>query len=135
MSDNDSVDRVGEALRLEFVEDFQDRIIVMERCLQTVGEGEQARGEALNEFRRELHNIKGTGGAFGFPSLSLICHRFEECLLHLPLIMFGTSRIVLLYLNELKKIANAEIDPSDKECGEILRSLPLIGEFPYDEVY
>jgi len=130
MPDHDSYDKVSGQLRLEFIEDFQDRLLRMEAFLQHAQDGTMDNEEALQGFRRELHNIKGTAGAFGFPGVSMISHRFEECLLHLPSVMFGTSRIVLLYLAELKEISDAEEDIDEVRCRELLRSLPLIGKFP-----
>lgn len=132
-SDHNSKYDVSESLRIEFIEDFQDRLPRMKACFEGAKNGSRDPLDAMQDFQRELHNIKGTGGAFGFPTLSLICHRFEECLLHLPTVMFGTSRIVSTYLKQLDEIATAEKDLSEAECKTILRSLPLLGANPERE--
>jgi CheY-like chemotaxis protein len=126
-TDQDGIYQLSESLRLEFVDDFRDRLEKMRVCLRDVQEGTLDPNSGFQEFKRELHNIKGTGASFGFPNLSVLCHRFEECLLNLTDVTFGASRAILMYLEHMTEIADTAEDLDTVKFRALLRSLPLIG--------
>ena len=80
LNDAPKYDHILDALRGEFLVDVRERLEVIEEALGGSGGGGAGRGggagaEALLTIRREAHNLKGMGGSFGFPVISLIAHR------------------------------------------------------------
>jgi HPt (histidine-containing phosphotransfer) domain-containing protein len=78
---------------------------------------------ALTAMRRETHNLKGLGSAFGFPTISLIAHRFEDYLQNL-----GPGRLsdteLQQFLDRLDALITAGVDPGLDQASGLVRSLP-----------
>ena len=65
-------------LLAEMQADFLDEL--PERCgriEQGVMALERQQPDAFNELYRQVHSLKGTGGMFGVPVITTICHQFE----------------------------------------------------------
>jgi chemotaxis protein histidine kinase CheA len=65
-------------LLAEMQADFLDEL--PERCgriEQGVLALERQQPDAFNELYRQVHSLKGTGGMFGVPVITTICHQFE----------------------------------------------------------
>jgi Response regulator containing CheY-like receiver domain and AraC-type DNA-binding domain len=115
-------------LREEFLADARDRIEAMETAL----EGARCdRGEApLLGVRRDAHSLKGTGGAFGFPAISVIAHRLEDYLAPLAELSPRNTGDVQVFLDELRAILAAGHEPVPENLNAILRRLPAHPEPP-----
>ena len=67
-----------DVLLAEMQADFLDEL--PERCdriEQGVMALERQEADAFNELYRQVHSLKGTGGMFGVPVITTICHQFE----------------------------------------------------------
>lgn len=88
----------------------------------------------LTEFRREVHSLKGMGGSFGFPSISLICHRLEDYLSSTGAPTTTQLGDLQVFVDRLSDIIDEGVDPVDDATNTILRALPVYTDFDPSEV-
>ena len=62
-------------MRDDFVGELPERCDVLEECVLALGRGT---ADAFDELFRHIHSLKGSGGTFGLPIISSICHQFES---------------------------------------------------------
>jgi len=121
---SDTYEQMLETLRCEFIDGTFDRLDNLEKSLDGVFNQGSLEGEALTDFHREIHSLKGLGGTFGFPFMTMVAHRLEDYLADIAALNKDQAKDVHLYIDEIRHIAEAGKDPSEKACAEILRKLP-----------
>ena len=84
-------------------------------------------GYTLQTIRREIHTLKGLGGSFGFPSITVIAHRLENYLVDQDTLNARQLDDVLKFIDRLQEIADSGINPEDEEVSRIVRTLPAKG--------
>lgn len=57
-----------------FLDELPERCDRIERSVMAL---ERQQSDAFNELYRQVHSLKGTGGMFGVPVITTICHQFE----------------------------------------------------------
>ena len=62
-------------MQADFVDEMPDRCNRLEEGVFALEQGESG---AFDELYRELHSLKGSGGMFGIPIITTICHQFES---------------------------------------------------------
>ncbi len=62
-------------MRDDFVVELPERCDLLEDGVLAL---EQGKAHAFDELYRHIHNLKGSGGNFGLPLISSICHQFES---------------------------------------------------------
>ena len=122
-------DKILDELRGEFLVDVRERLEVMEEALGTSGggAGDNDRAvavEALVTVRREAHNLKGMGGSFGFPVISLIAHRLEDYIAELDALDARQAADATVFVDRMQDIVEAGCDPDDSEARALVRCLP-----------
>ncbi len=114
---------VIESLRGEFLGDCLDHL---ERANEAV-EGMAAKtGDGkthLKQIQHKIHTIKGTGGSFGFPSISRIAHALEDFMEAHPDIL-ADWRGIESYLDEIRRIAASGVDVDREDLARIMDALP-----------
>lgn len=130
-------DRILAQLRADFLSDARDRLDAMDSA---AGSADDEVG-ALLAIRREAHNLKGMGGSFGFPSITLIAHRLEDFTAELAGLSDAHLRGVLAHVDCLRDIVEMGRDPGDERTSTLLRGLPAhtagpaaSGDFEVNEV-
>jgi len=102
---NGNVDEILARLSAEFIDDTADRLNELESQLDSWSSGQGGDHDLLALIRREAHSIKGMGGSFGYPSISVIGHRLEDYLTGLDAFTEDHVRNVLRYLDGVRRIA------------------------------
>ncbi len=69
---------IVDQLRDEFLADARDRLVQMQEAIELAFATGNAGGDTLVALRRQGHNLKGMGGGFGFPSISVVAHLMED---------------------------------------------------------
>ncbi len=108
-------------LSQEFLTYAGERIGVIENAL---GTGSNRDSEVIMIIRRESHNIKGTGGSFGFPVVGLIAHRLEDYISGLDELDERHVSDIAVFLDCLLDIIEIGWDPDDSAAEALVRSLP-----------
>lgn len=62
-------------MRDDFIRELPERCDFIEQCVLALERGEP---DAFDEFFRYVHSLKGSGGTFGLPLITRICHQFES---------------------------------------------------------
>lgn len=81
MPDEDNEDdSILARLRLEFIETARDQIDDIEVKIDRLDSGQGDAEEELLSIRRHIHNIKGQGATFGYPTTGRVAHMLEDYL-------------------------------------------------------
>ena len=133
MSIHDGTERIIARLRQEFLADVSDRLDTVQRALDAAAR-ERDDAAAIMLICREVHNIKGMGGSFGFPTITRVAHKLEDYLHDVVGLDGDTIADMQAFLDRLAEIAVAGIEPEAHRANEILRALPSSREFRVEEV-
>lgn len=125
--DFDIVDQIGANLSQEFLVDAVDTLGQLGILVsETIG-GNVDAAYALPTIRREMHTLKGLGGSFGYPSISVIAHRLENYMLDLETLEKRQLEDILKFLDRMQEIADGGDEPDDEAISRIVRALPAKG--------
>ena len=122
-------------LRRDFLDTADDRISTLDGLVDEVRQKQPASPGRMSEFRRIAHSLKGMGGTFGFPLVSVIAHRLEDFIeddkdLHDD-ILLGVQK----YLDRMRDSLDGTLGADDPNTAEIVRALPAKrGGFDVDSV-
>ncbi len=133
-SQDEAYDQILAQLCGEFLADARERIEDISDALdrsQAVGGDAEA---TLLAIRRQCHNLKGMGGSFGFPTITLIAHRLEDYLARAHMINPQVARDIDTYCQRLLDIVAVGKDPGSDGAALIIRTLPTLSFFQVEEV-
>lgn len=120
------IDEIVERLRGEFVGEAEDRLATMEAALMAL---DGADGEAFDEnvirIRREAHNLKGAGDAFGFPFITLASHRLEDYIAASGLRTVATRQEAAQFVDAMATVLREGRNPDETDTAQRLRRLPV----------
>jgi len=111
-------------LRQEFLETAGDRLESMDDLVDAVRKGEKDDPSRIEDVRRMAHSLKGMGGTFGFPLVSVISHRLEDFLAEAPVLDTSLVDDTQIFLDRMRDVVEGVLDPDDKKTAEIVRALP-----------
>ena len=117
-------DEIAERLRLEFLEDAGDRLDRIEEAVDAAGGNTLDETEALTVLRREAHNLKGMGGSFNFPLITVIAHRLEDYLCDVSGLDRRRRKDADIFVDEMRAVIAAGVNPNETGTDRILRRLP-----------
>ena len=127
-------DDIVNRLTGEFLDDAADRLAKAQVALTGLANRPKDPRPLLLDLAREIHNLKGAGKTFGFPTISLIADRFEEYL-------EASAEAKPLPVAELHRFADALVDivdsgrnPDPDRTAALLRGLPASFDFDPDSV-
>jgi len=119
-----SSEEILATLAQEFLDSSLDHVdqmdITVERMIRD--QGDQAENHL--SLRREVHSIKGQGSTFGFPSLTSLSHALEDYMETAESIEDEQLSDIQLYLDAMRVIVEARVDPGEDETRKILEDLP-----------
>jgi CheY-like chemotaxis protein len=119
-------DPVVALLRQEFLSDAAERIDVINGALESVnGRGAGRGGDGLLTIRREAHNLKGMGGSFDFPVVSLIARRLEDYIVGLEALHETHTAEIRVFTGHLRDIIDSGRDLDGDAAAFLLRNLPI----------
>lgn len=125
---------IVDQLRDEFLADARDRLIQMQEAIDLAFATGQAGSDTLVALRRQGHNLKGMGGSFGFPSISVVAHRMEDYLADLSQLSPAQLHDAQKFLDALTRIVRNGINADGQELTAMLRALPVKGGFDVKDV-
>lgn len=121
-------DSIVERLRLEFLEEAQERLTEIDEALGAEASHSMSAADAITMVRRQAHNLKGMGASFQFPIISLIAHRLEDYVANIKDLDDRHFRDVGQFVDAMRAVlekGSSGLTPSDEEQANILRSLPV----------
>ena len=127
-------DQILAKLRDKILTDALERLEdIAEELVKSSSPGNDSE-ETLLAVRRQFHSLKGMGGSFGFPSITLVAHRLEDYLARVHVI---NSKIVIdieIYCQCLMDVIATGEDPGQDEAAEIIRALPTSSLFDVEDI-
>jgi CheY-like chemotaxis protein/HPt (histidine-containing phosphotransfer) domain-containing protein len=125
------VDRYIEELELEFIAIAGDSIHEIHNLIDQIDEDPEVAPRAIRTIKRLTHTLKGNGGTFGFPNISLVAHRIEDYILHAkPQVDTGDLR---RFYDRMDDILIRRLPP-DGEADRVVDGLPRAKTFELSEV-
>ncbi len=122
-----AIDDLVANLAQDFLVDAVDTLGNLGLLVSETHEGKVDTGYTLQTIRREIHTLKGQGGSFGFPSITVIAHRLENYLVDLETLNTRQLDDILKFLDRMQEISDGGINPEDDEVSRIVRTLPAQG--------
>jgi len=112
-------------LRIEFRVDAQDCLGRLEAQLEGVRKNTVAASAALSDLCREVHTLKGSGGSFGFPTVTVIAHRLENYISGISGLDGAAIDDTLVFLDRMRDVLEGDSDDGDDRAAQIVRGLPV----------
>ena len=125
--DFSAIDDLVAHLAQDFLVDAVEMLGNLGLLVSETHQGKVDTGYTLQTVRREIHTVKGQGGSFGFPSLTVIAHRLENYLVDLETLKTRQLDDVLKFLDRMQEIAESGVNPEDDAVSAIVRTLPAKG--------
>lgn len=125
--DFDQIENIIHDLGQEYLVDVAETLLTLSEVVERTRNETAEAAQALLTIRREAHNLKGLGGSFGFPSITLIAHRLENYLSGLDDLKTHQLDDVLAFLDAMQDIVDRAAEPGDDDVSRIVRSLPAKG--------
>jgi len=72
------MDAILAQMKEKFLESAQEKIDRLNEILHEFSSSGESSSHLQEEFRREIHSLKGMGGTFEMPLITKLCHTFEE---------------------------------------------------------
>jgi CheY-like chemotaxis protein len=120
-----SLDEHTEKSRQEGLDAVGDRIERLTWMLADCREGMVEPDEAIKAIRIDVHGIKGTGNAYGFPVIAIFAHRLEDYLDQVKKLNEGPHLDdVQKFLDCIQDAAEKNLDAGGDEIAVLVRKLP-----------
>jgi len=107
-----------------FVETAQEKLARLNDILNQLGRSREDEQVLMEEFRREVHSLKGMGGTFQMPLVTRLCHKFEDFLTHEEP---GASNLIedcFIYLDRLNDLIDSAQAGDESKADIWLANLP-----------
>ncbi len=120
-------------MRANFVETAVHRLDSLDEIITSLWD-DRARGpDLVGEFLGSVHSLKGTGGTFGYPHFSMVCHHLESYMVGLTEPDDAQLDDIQAFIDRLRDCLDIWPAPPDEEVQGIVRSLPGRETAPADE--
>ena len=130
----DSRDQILAQLCIEFLADARARLKDIADELEKNDTAERDAKETLLAIRRQCHSLKGMGGSFGFPTITLVAHRLEDYLARAHVINSNIVRDIDTYCECLMGIISYGEDPGPEAAAELIPALPTFSLFEVEDI-
>lgn len=124
---NAALEELLEKHRQNFRVSARQKLEKIDDQLLMLSANEEDDPELVDEMLRDIHTLKGTGGTFGYSSITTVTHRLESFLASGQKISESTDNI-LTFVDCLIEIIASDPQPEGAELENILQKLPVVGE-------
>jgi len=124
MPDSSDIDSIVEGLKESFIESATEKLNNLDTMIETLQNISVEGDDVITDFRGQVHSLKGIGGTFGFPLVSVICHRLEEYIETERTFSAEEFDQIQMFIDQIRVIIEAGDNPGDAESKIILADLP-----------
>ena len=120
-------------LRQEFLDTAEDHLSEIDAMLRRLrpNTGDDA---SLSDIRRRVHSLKGMGGTFGYPLITVISHRMEDYMAGLDELAGPNLEDAQIFVDRMRDVVDGVFQPDDPNTAAIVRALPDKTGFDVAEV-
>jgi len=119
------VDAILARLRVEFVENTRDQLDEIETRIDWLDSGREISADDLFDVQRNIHNIKGQGGTFGYPLVGRVAHLFEDYLENVGGVKPENIKDLRTYIETMTSLLVSGENYTLQQTEELLRALPM----------
>jgi CheY-like chemotaxis protein/HPt (histidine-containing phosphotransfer) domain-containing protein len=124
------LDKYQEDMTEEFIAMAGDKLSEVEHLIDQLDEGAEPE-DIMRSIKRATHTLKGNGGSFGFPNISLIAHRAEDYILHAePNAMLANLR---RFYDRMEDVLARRL-PADGNAESVIGGLPRAVSLDLSEI-
>jgi CheY-like chemotaxis protein/HPt (histidine-containing phosphotransfer) domain-containing protein len=125
------VDKYLDELEHEFIAIAGDSVGEIQRLIDGMEESGAVEAGSLRAITRLTHTLKGNGGTFGFPNISLIAHRIEDYVGHAGPAVSPTS--LRQFYDRMEDVLLRRLPP-DGEAERVIEGLPRAVSFDLADI-
>jgi CheY-like chemotaxis protein/HPt (histidine-containing phosphotransfer) domain-containing protein len=114
----------------EFIAIAGDKLTEIEHLIDRLEGGADA-DEVLRTIKRLTHTLKGNGGSFGFPNISLIAHRAEDYIIHAELNAVPAN--LRCFYDRMDDVLTRRL-PADGNAESVVTNLPRAVSLELSEI-
>lgn len=107
-----------------FVASASERLDELDAIIDQLYNGRGDRGVMVTKLHHDIHSMKGNAGTFGFPLVSIICHRLEDYMESSRRLEKDEWLEVQKFFDEMRRIIESGKDPQQDQADAILAALP-----------
>ena len=113
-------DQIIANLSAEFEIDARDKLADIRALLRN----QQEIRQAIPEIRQVAHNLKGMGGSFGYPAITVISHRLEDFIADDTEISDYDIGQCEIFIDRMEDVLDGKLPADSDEIPGMVRSLP-----------
>ncbi len=118
-------DAIIESLRQSFIDTVHQKMEALDAMVDELWRDRSNEADILMRFKGEIHSLKGMGGTFKFPIVSIVSHHFENYLENIGSPVDDQLTDIETYLDHLRSAVDGRANPDDAETDKIVASLPI----------
>lgn len=118
-----NIDELTQKAELEFHDEATTRLGDMNRLLDDIASNGPS-DNLMSGLQGHAHNLRITGGSFGFPVVTLIAQRLETYLNDMTQWSDQSQRDVQEFADALSEMLERKKQPDDDEIAQLVRALP-----------
>ena len=92
-------------LRQEFLDTAEDHLSEIDATLRDMRTGSSG-DDSLSDMRRRVHSLKGMGGTFGYPLITVISHRMEDYMAGLDELAGPNLEDTQIFVDRMRDVPN-----------------------------
>jgi len=124
MSYEMDMDPIVLSLRDSYIETAMEKLDSFDTSIDILKKDFEGSSEAMTAFRGDVHSLKGVSGTFGFPLISVICHRLEEYIQVERPYSREEFEHIQVFSDQMRTIVEQRENPNNDISEQILAELP-----------
>lgn len=125
-----AAEAVIEKVRGSFIESAEQKFQNLDGMIDSLWDDRGQAAETMNQFLGEVHNLKGMGGTFGYPQITIVCHHLETYLEGVTSPSDGHLDGMQAYADSLRAGLQIWPTPDDDVIAGMIAALPKPEEAP-----
>ncbi len=129
---NPDYDAIIARLRDEFLDYAGDALDELDALLDAAQGPDNDAAQTIDAIRRGGHNLKGMGGSFGFPLITLLAHRMEDYFIGRERLDQRTLEDAQCFVDRMREALEGKFDGISE--ADVVRTLPAKTAFEVADV-
>ncbi len=122
-------DAIIARLKMEFIDYTGDALDDLDTAIETGRRPGNDPANIIDTIRRGGHNLKGMGGSFGYPLITLLAHRMEDYFIGRESLDQRTLNDAQCFVDRMRETLEGRFDGISE--ADVVRTLPA--KFAFDE--
>ena len=114
-------------MRQEFIENSEDRLEEVETAISRLLADSRTPDHDTLEIKRHIHSLKGSGGSFGYPAITVWSHALEDYMETITDLGVDQLWDVQLFVDRIREVLETGVNPEDSDIASAVKSMPLRG--------